>query len=189
MTSAATIILIVDDEAVVLSALKETLERAGFPVVACNSPLKALAILAERDFAVIISDQRMPEMLGLDFLVESRRIRPFASAFYRSPLSSRSRPSSTRSTREKSSASWPSLGSAKNCSPPCATPCSATSLVTHNEALQIETQGLNAKLLTANAELEEKVRDLEQQRLRLDRLNHELAERASITRSSSAAVF
>jgi len=28
---------------------------------------------------VIISDQRMPEMMGLDFLIESRRLRPYAS--------------------------------------------------------------------------------------------------------------
>ena len=67
-------ILIVDDEPVVLTALKFTLEREGFHVVACTSPLKALAILAEREFAVVISDQRMPEMMGLDFLIESRRL-------------------------------------------------------------------------------------------------------------------
>jgi len=60
-------VLVVDDEPVVLSALKQTLERDGCHVVACASPLKALSILQERDFAVIISDQRMPEMLGLDF--------------------------------------------------------------------------------------------------------------------------
>ena len=50
-------ILIVDDEPVVLSALQQTLERELFHVVACSSPRKALAILADRDFAVIISDQ------------------------------------------------------------------------------------------------------------------------------------
>ena len=56
-------VLVVDDEPVVLNALKVTLEREGFPVVACTSPRKALAIVADRDFAVIISDQRMPEMM------------------------------------------------------------------------------------------------------------------------------
>ena len=50
-------ILIVDDEPVVLAALQQTLEREKFHVVACSSPTKALAILNERDFAVIISDQ------------------------------------------------------------------------------------------------------------------------------------
>jgi CheY-like chemotaxis protein len=56
-------ILIVDDEPVVLEALTFTLEREGFHVVGCTSPLKAMAILHDRDFAVIISDQRMPEMM------------------------------------------------------------------------------------------------------------------------------
>src|SRR6187200_428152 len=77
-TPAATI-LIVDDEVSVLNALKFTLEREGFHIVGCTSPLKALAILHDRDFAVIISDQRMPEMMGLDFLVEARRLRPHCS--------------------------------------------------------------------------------------------------------------
>ena len=74
-----TSILVVDDEPIVLSALKETLERERFHVVACASPRKALALVEAQDFAVIISDQKMPEMLGLDFLIESRRLRPNAS--------------------------------------------------------------------------------------------------------------
>ncbi|MEI7800878.1 MAG: response regulator, partial [Opitutaceae bacterium] len=72
-------ILVVDDEPFVLAALKQTLERENYHVVAVSSPLKALAILEERRFAVIISDQRMPEMLGLDFLVASKRLQPNTS--------------------------------------------------------------------------------------------------------------
>ena len=60
-------LLIVDDEPIVLGALKETLEREKYHVVATTSARKALEILREREFAVIISDQRMPEMMGLDF--------------------------------------------------------------------------------------------------------------------------
>lgn len=175
MSSAAPNILIVDDEAVVLSALKETLERAGFPVVACNSPLKALAVLAERDFAVIISDQRMPEMLGLDFLIESRRIRPFASRILITAVLAL--PTIVDAINKGEifrfvAKPWlreELLATVRNA-------VQRHELVTHNQALQIETQDLNAKLLAANAELHDKVRDLEQQRLRLDVLNHELAE-------------
>lgn len=72
-------LLIVEDEPLVLAALKGTLEREHFDVVACESPIKALALVKERDFAVIISDHKMPEMLGLEFLVECRRIRPQSS--------------------------------------------------------------------------------------------------------------
>jgi response regulator RpfG family c-di-GMP phosphodiesterase len=167
-------ILIVDDEPVVLSALKFTLEREGFPVVACTSPLKALAILNERDFAVIISDQRMPEMMGLDFLVESRRIRPHCSRILITAV-----------------LALPTIVDAINkgeiyrfVAKPWLREELVTTvrnavqrhdLVTRNEELQKETQELNRQLRDANSALEAKVRDLEQQKQRLDAANAELA--------------
>ncbi len=171
---AAPTILIVDDEPVVLSALKFTLEREGFHIVACASPRKALALLERRDFAVIISDQRMPEMLGLDFLVESRRLRPQASRILITAV-----------------LALPTLVDAINkgeifrfvAKPWLREELVATvrnavqrhELVTRNDALQAETQQLNRQLRDANAALEAKVRALEQQRQRLDAANRELA--------------
>ena len=168
-------ILIVDDEPVVLTALKFTLEREGFHIVACNSPMKALTILAERDFAVIISDQRMPEMLGLDFLVESRRLRPNASRILITAV-----------------LALPTIVDAINkgeifrfvAKPWLREELVATvrnavqrhELVTSNQALQAETQSLNTRLTDANAALEAQVKDLERQRQRLDEANHELAQ-------------
>jgi response regulator RpfG family c-di-GMP phosphodiesterase len=167
-------ILIVDDEPIVLTALKFTLEREGFHVVACASPLKALALLENRDFAVIISDQRMPEMLGLDFLVESRRLRPLASRILVTAV-----------------LALPTIVDAINrgeifrfvAKPWLREELVATvrnavqryDLVTHNEALQNETQELNARLRDANAALEAKVHDLEKQRQSLDAANRDLA--------------
>ncbi len=174
MSSTPTI-LIVDDEAVVLSALKETLERAGFPVVACNSPLKALAVLAERDFAVIISDQRMPEMLGLDFLVESRRLRPRASRILITAVLALPTIVDAINRGEifrfvaKPWLREELLATVRNA-------VQRHELITQNEALQVETQSLNARLVAANTDLEAKVRDLEAQSLRLDGLNHQLAQ-------------
>lgn len=72
-------ILIVDDEPLVLAALRPTLERERFHVIACSNPETALALLVEHDIAVIISDQKMPEMPGHVFSIESRRLRPNAS--------------------------------------------------------------------------------------------------------------
>ncbi len=167
-------VLVVDDEPVVLTALKVTLEREGFPVVACTSPRKALAVLSERDFAVIISDQRMPEMMGLDFLVESRRIRPYASRILITAV-----------------LALPTIVDAINkgeifrfiAKPWLREELIATvrnavqrhDLVTRNEALQAETQKLNSQLREANASLEAKVKDLEKQRQHLDSANHELS--------------
>lgn len=72
-------VLILDDEPRVLAALKEVLERAGYAVVATSHPDRALAKLEEVAFAVIISDQLMPKMTGLEFFHEARRIQPHAS--------------------------------------------------------------------------------------------------------------
>jgi DNA-binding NtrC family response regulator len=72
-------VLIVEDDHMVLATIKLTLESEHFDVVSCLSPRQALKLLADRDFAVIISDNKMPEMMGLDFLVECRRLRPQSS--------------------------------------------------------------------------------------------------------------
>ena len=173
-SGAPSTILIVDDEPVVLNALKFTLEREGFHVVAVTSPLKALAILGDRDFAVIISDQRMPEMMGLDFLIESRRIRPHCSRILITAV-----------------LALPTIVDAINkgeifrfvAKPWLREELVATvrnavqrhDLVTRNQVLQAETQRLNEQLREANAALEAKVQDLEQQTQRLDHANRELA--------------
>jgi DNA-binding NtrC family response regulator len=72
-------ILVVEDDAMVLATLKVTLECEQFQVDACSNPLEALPLLTDRDFSVVISDHKMPEMMGLDFLMECRRIRPSSS--------------------------------------------------------------------------------------------------------------
>lgn len=167
-------LLIVDDEPFVLSALKETLEREHYHVVAVSSPLKALAILAERDFAAIISDHRMPEMMGLDFLIESKKIRPHCSRILITAV-----------------LSLPTLVDSINkgeifrfvAKPWLREELTATvrnaiqryELITHNTALRAETLRLNEELTAANASLHAKVLDLEQQRQQLDVLNRELA--------------
>jgi response regulator RpfG family c-di-GMP phosphodiesterase len=169
-------ILIVDDEPIVLIALKETLEREGYHVVACTSPLKALAILAERPFAVIISDQRMPAMLGLDFLIESRRLQPHASRVLVTAVLAL--PTIVDAINKGEifrfvAKPWlreEMLATVRNA-------LQRHELITRNEVLQAQTQQLNAQLTTANGELSARVHDLEQQRLQLDAANRRLTER------------
>jgi response regulator RpfG family c-di-GMP phosphodiesterase len=72
-------ILIVDDEEIVLIALRETLVRSGYQVSTANDPLPALEMLQTQQFAVIISDQQMPSMTGLDFLTRAKQMQPDAS--------------------------------------------------------------------------------------------------------------
>lgn len=68
-------ILIVDDEKDNLQALNRHL-RNLYEVVTTDSPIEALKHVQNREFNVIISDQRMPEMTGVEFLEKVRAIRP-----------------------------------------------------------------------------------------------------------------
>ncbi|RXK52978.1 response regulator [Oleiharenicola lentus] len=176
MTEQSHTILIVDDEPVVLGALKETLERERYHVVACSSPVKALAILAERQFAVIISDQRMPEMLGLDFLVESRKTHPHASRILVTAVLAL--PTIVEAINRGEifrfiAKPWlreELLATVRNA-------IQRHDLIVRNEALQARSQELNAQLTLANAALEQKLKDLETERTKLDAANHELSAR------------
>lgn len=71
-------VLVVDDEPIVLGALKETISICGYTVVATNDPLRAVELLKQTEFFLVISDQRMPQMLGTEFLYVARRIQPRA---------------------------------------------------------------------------------------------------------------
>ena len=72
-------ILVVDDEEIVLSVLRDTLRRQNYEVVATTQPAMALEELRKNLFAVIIADQRMPLITGLELLDQARRIQPAAT--------------------------------------------------------------------------------------------------------------
>jgi len=76
---AAKTILVLDDDEIILVALKETLSSLGHNVHTVSEPQQALELLRKHTCAVIISDQRMPEMTGLEFFAEAKRIQPNAS--------------------------------------------------------------------------------------------------------------
>ena len=156
-------VLIVDDDTMVLATLQVTLSTEPYDVVISSSPIQALTLLPTRDFAVIISDQRMPKMLGLDFLVECRRLRPRASRilltavldlttamdainrgqicrFIAKPWLNAELVSAIRDAIQRHA------------------------LATHHEALEAETVRLNAQLLQANRELASQQQELERQR-------------------------
>ncbi|HLP75825.1 MAG TPA: HD domain-containing phosphohydrolase [Candidatus Paceibacterota bacterium] len=72
-------ILVVDDEEIILVALYETLRREQYEVITTSDPDVALDEMRKKEFSVIISDQRMPKMMGLDLLAQARQIQPMAS--------------------------------------------------------------------------------------------------------------
>lgn len=71
-------ILIVDDEENVLKALKRLCIDEDFEVITASSGKEGLNILKEGEFAVIISDERMPEMRGTTFLQHAKELCPDA---------------------------------------------------------------------------------------------------------------
>ena len=69
-------ILFIDDDSAVLDALKWTFADEPYECFTCKTAGEALRLMAEMDFAVVVSDHRMPEMSGIDFLEEIKRQRP-----------------------------------------------------------------------------------------------------------------
>ena len=68
-------ILIVDDEPDNLALLYRTL-RGKYEIAKSTSPLQALEILKQEHFHCILSDHKMPEMDGVEFLKRSHDIAP-----------------------------------------------------------------------------------------------------------------
>jgi DNA-binding NtrC family response regulator len=68
-------ILIVDDESANLRAL-ERIFRNGHSVLTARSGAEALAILEQHDVALLISDQRMPGMTGIELVQKTVQLRP-----------------------------------------------------------------------------------------------------------------
>ena len=64
-------ILVVDDEVFILSALRRLLRDRGFEVLTADSGAAGLVILERETIDVVISDMRMPEMTGAEFLEQT----------------------------------------------------------------------------------------------------------------------
>jgi FixJ family two-component response regulator len=61
-------LLLVDDEENITSALMRSLRQDGYRILRANSGEAGLELLAQNRVGVIISDQRMPGMNGVEFL-------------------------------------------------------------------------------------------------------------------------
>jgi FixJ family two-component response regulator len=69
-------ILIVDDEANVLTALRRMLHSEPYQVHTSSTAEEALELLREQEVSLIISDYRMPSMNGVTFLQRARELQP-----------------------------------------------------------------------------------------------------------------
>ncbi len=70
-------IVIVDDEEMVLTSLRSFLSlETEYTITTFSSPQKALEHIKIEDVNLVISDYLMPNMNGIDFLSEVRKIKP-----------------------------------------------------------------------------------------------------------------
>lgn len=69
-------ILIVDDEALVRNFLSETLKRKNYDVSTAENGLKAVQMLKENVYDLVITDMRMPDLTGIDIIKKVRELSP-----------------------------------------------------------------------------------------------------------------
>jgi HD-like signal output (HDOD) protein len=72
-------LLLVDDEQPILAALRSILRREGYTLHTFSSAKEALRFLTAEPVDIIISDMRMPDMTGVEFLTQASAILPMAT--------------------------------------------------------------------------------------------------------------
>lgn len=74
------VIVIVDDEEMVLTSLRSFLSlETDYEVLTFNAPEAALGKLKDHAVDLVISDYLMPGMNGIAFLLELKKVHPFAT--------------------------------------------------------------------------------------------------------------
>lgn len=76
-------LLLVDDELSILKSLKRLLRKEKYQILTATNGREALDVLThtDKEVSLIISDQRMPEMTGAQFLAEAVNIAPDSIRF------------------------------------------------------------------------------------------------------------
>ncbi len=69
-------VLLVDDNRLILDTLKDLLKEGEVRILTANNAQEAIALVRQEDVAVVVSDNIMPGMSGLDFLTALSTISP-----------------------------------------------------------------------------------------------------------------
>jgi response regulator RpfG family c-di-GMP phosphodiesterase len=166
-------ILVIDDDPAVLILLQDDLERAGYSTVTNTNPLNALEEIKQRNFSVIISDQRMPGLSGLNLLAQAARIQPSATRMLITGMMDIETVVDAINTGEifrfivKPWLREEFLAAVKN-------GVQRHELINHNAHLQSATQSMNEQLIELNRSLEQQVKLVAQKNSQLHNLNDAL---------------
>ena len=171
-------ILVVDDEEIVLVALRETLRREGYQVDTTVDALQALDLVRKEQYAVIITDQMMPLLSGLEFLGQVKQIQPDATRILITAVLSLSTVIDAINKGEiyrfivKPWLREELLATIRNA-------VQRYELILRNAVLQATTLSMNEQLKNLNQSLEQQVARVAEQNLRLNELNTAQAENLS----------
>lgn len=69
-------LLLVDDEENILLSLTRLLRHEGYTILSADSGRQGLSLLKKHSVDVILSDQKMPEMTGVEFLSKAKILYP-----------------------------------------------------------------------------------------------------------------
>lgn len=69
-------ILVIDDDELILSLFKETLEEQGHAVVVASNSTEGLECVKRWDFDLIFLDLKMPDMDGAELLKQIKSVKP-----------------------------------------------------------------------------------------------------------------
>jgi PAS domain S-box-containing protein len=72
-------VLVVDDDKMILHTMQEQLSREHYRVVTVSRIKDALEAISAQQFAIILADQFMPDLPGLEFLRNCRELQPLSS--------------------------------------------------------------------------------------------------------------
>ncbi len=163
-------ILIVDDEEIVLVALRDTLAREGYQITTAPNALEALKHLKEQAFSVVITDQQMPMLTGLEFLAQVKELQPDCTRILITAVLNLATVIDSINKGEiyrfivKPWLREELLATVKNA-------VQRYDLICKNEMLQVATLAMNQKLTKVNHELEHQVTRVAEQNKELERLN------------------
>lgn len=171
-------ILVVDDEEIVLVALRETLRREGYNVDTTTDALKALEMVRKEQYAVIITDQMMPTLSGLEFLAQVKEVQPDSTRILITAVLSLSTVIDAINKGEiyrfivKPWLREELLATVRNA-------VQRYELILRNAVLQATTLSMNEKLTRLNKSLEEQVSRVAEQNARLNDLYTAMTENLS----------
>jgi response regulator RpfG family c-di-GMP phosphodiesterase len=166
-------VLLLDDDEIILLAIKETLARENYELSVFSSAGAALATVEKEAYAVIISDQRMPEMSGLDFLAACKQHQPNASRILITGVLTLNTVIDAVNKGEifrflaKPWIREELIATVRN-------GVQRFQLLEQNDRLRRDTLELNEQLRAANRQLEERIEELTRRKTELDRAHDAL---------------